>query len=129
MAAAPSIDRGPAPAAVDAALTEPTRAELRAYGRNKLKRLKLQREAAALGQSEDDFEQRVHAYLKARGTRASIVHGFPLSIEDKQVAVAWKREFTRLAGVQAAVALAASQPTKEVVIIGNAETKARSKSA
>lgn len=85
------------------------KAEITKFVEINKKRLDLQRQADALKKQEDTLKARMKLFIAANGGKAKScsLHGFVLALVAKAGQVAWKQEFIRVAGEDAAAAVVA----------------------
>jgi hypothetical protein len=93
--------------------------DLQRWHQLQLQRLSLARQAKDLKALLDPLEEKFLAHVQECGgrERAVISCGFRLAINEKRDSVAWKEEFIRVAGVEAAEKLIAAAGTKDVLVI------------
>lgn len=96
-----------------------TYAHLEEYLRLQEERKALARQSADLGKQLAGLASKITAFVRAEGgsDRTVIRSGYVLALKSKKGSVAWKAEFVRLAGEEAAEKLiAAAEPGEELVI-------------
>ena len=93
------------------------KAEIEKYVALNTERLALQRQADALKKQEDVIVDRLKAYASANGgkTQSCRLFGYVLAIVKKAGVIAWKQEFVKALGADAAAALTA--PDREALTV------------
>jgi hypothetical protein len=90
------------------------------YAAREARRLELEREARTLAKENELFRDDLEAALDAAG-KTSLTRGpHEAGFEESRAAIAWKTEFIRVAGADAASELAAAAPSKRKLVIRKA---------
>lgn len=92
-----------------------TRAELDRYVQIDAERKRLNREADLLKAQQEELGNKLRQFCRVQGGDALSVErsGYRLSISHVKGSVAWKQEFVRVAGVEAAERIAIAAPLRE----------------
>jgi hypothetical protein len=96
-----------------------TKADIEAYLALHEERLSLQRQARDKEREAEELEQKIWAWVDAKGgdARSCERSGFVLAIKTRAGSVQWKTEFIRVAGAEEAEKLTSAAPPREFLSI------------
>lgn len=90
-----------------------------AYEALDAERLKLKRQADAITKQMEAFEAAFEKEVRKSGGKILTLlrHGYIMAIKKQRTSVQWKPQFVRVAGLEAAEAIIAAAPWKEVFVM------------
>ncbi len=96
--------------AKEAKAKKPTKAELARYCELKERKRLLESEARSLETEINQLSDLTMSYMEEIEKNAATIHGYRVTIEEGRAYVAWKDQFVRVAGGDAAAQIAANAP-------------------